>query len=82
MELFYNPTKYFCGSPNELTLYFDGKEIGLKPGLNEVDEAITGHPDYEKLVEIGAFSAKPEPSQAPKTTRRKTTTPEPISLEG
>jgi hypothetical protein len=81
MELFYNPAKYFSGSPNSLTFYFDGKEIGLKPGLNEVDEAITGHPDYEKLVEIGAFSAKPEPTAAPKTIRKKAPVTEPIKLE-
>jgi hypothetical protein len=81
MELFYNPAKYFCGSPNNLSFYFDGKEINLKAGINEVDDAIADHPDYAKLVELGAFTGKAEQTPAPKPSRKKVA-PEPIKLEG
>lgn len=82
MELFYNPAKYFCGSPNKLSLYFDGKQIDLQAGINEVDDAIADHPDYAKLVEVGAFTGKAEPTPPPKTSSRKKTAEPTINLLG
>lgn len=78
MEIFYNPAKNFCGSPNTLTLVFDNQSFTLVKGFNQVDGAITKHPDYTKLVEVGAFTEKQEVKT---TTRRKPAPVEPIKLE-
>jgi hypothetical protein len=82
MEIFYNPAKNFCGKPNNLTLYFGDKEVTVKAGFNEVDDSITDHPDYAKLVEVGAFTGKTEPTPPPKPSSRKKATEPTIKLEG
>lgn len=79
MEIIYNPEKYFCGSPNTLTLYFDNKEITVTQGVNSVTEYITKHPDYSKMVEAGAFTSLEKAVKATPTRRKPTA--QPLQLE-